>query len=146
MALGVPNVKSYAQPVTCLAIIKTNTETLHVNFCHNREKHPEFRGEIKDLKKVVKEQEKKQEKAESEFNVFKAARERAANSFFNVMRPRLRKQNYIKYVDKSALDKDILILKKALANKIPLNEDADWEFPYIIERQKRANVDILSLV
>ena len=60
--------------------------------------------------------------------------EKAANSFFNVMRSRLRKQNYIKYVDKSALDKDLLILKKALANKIPSNEDADWEFPYIIER------------
>ena len=60
--------------------------------------------------------------------------------------PRLRKQNYIKYVDRSAIDKDLLILKKALANKIPLNEDADWELPYIIERYKRANVDILSLV
>ena len=40
----------------------------------------------------------------------------------------------------------LLILKKALANKIPLNEDAEWELPYIIERYKRANVDILSLV
>ena len=60
--------------------------------------------------------------------------------------PRLRKQNYIKYVDRSAIDKDLFILKKALANKIPLNEDANWELPYIIERYKRANVDILSLV
>ena len=39
-----------------------------------------------------------------------------------------------------------LILKKALANKIPVNEDSEWELPYIIERYKRANVDILSLV
>ena len=39
-----------------------------------------------------------------------------------------------------------LILKKALANKIPLNEDSEWELPYIIERYKRANDDILSLV
>ena len=30
MAPGVPNAKSYAQPVTCLAIIKTNAETLLV--------------------------------------------------------------------------------------------------------------------
>ena len=36
----------------------------------------------------------------------------------------------------------LLILKKALANKIPLNEDAEWELPYIIERYKRANVEI----
>ena len=67
-------------------------------------------------------------------------------AFFSVMQPRLRKQNYIKYVDRSAIDKDLFILKKALANKIPSNEDADWELPYIIERYKRANVDILSLV
>ena len=40
----------------------------------------------------------------------------------------------------------LLILKKALANKIPLNEDVEWELPYIIERYKRANVDILSLM
>ena len=40
----------------------------------------------------------------------------------------------------------LLILKKALANKIPLNEDAEWELPYIIERYKRAKVEIFSLV
>ena len=51
-----------------------------IDFCHNRDKHPEFRAEIQDLKEVVKELEKKQEKAKSEFDVFKAARERAANS------------------------------------------------------------------
>ena len=30
MALGLPDAKSYVQPVTRLAVIKTNTETLHV--------------------------------------------------------------------------------------------------------------------
>ena len=40
----------------------------------------------------------------------------------------------------------LLILKKASTNKILLNEDAEWELPYIIERYKRTNVDILSLV
>ena len=50
------------------------------------------------------------------------------------------------YIDRSALDKDLLIHKKALANKIPLNEDADWELPYIIKHYKQANADILSLV
>lgn len=63
------------------------------------------------------------------------------------MRPRLRKQNHIKYVDRSALDKDLMILKKALGNKIPLDERMDWELPYIIiERYKRSNVDIFSPV
>ena len=63
-----------------------------------------------------------------------------------MMRPGLRKQNHIKYVDRSALDKDLMILKKALGNKIPLDERMDWELPYIIERYKRSNVDIFSPV
>ena len=37
-----------------------------------------------------------------------------------------------------------MILKKALGNKIPLSEVSDWEMPYIVERYKRANVDIFS--
>ena len=40
-------------------------------------------------------------------------------SFFGVMLPRMKKQNAVKYVDMSALDRD---LNKALGNKIPLNE------------------------
>ena len=54
--------------------------------------------------------------------------------------------DHIKYVDQSALDKDLMILKKALGNKIPLDERMDWELPYIIERYKRSNVDIFSPV
>lgn len=52
-----------------------------VEFCRNRDKHPELQAEIQDLKKVVKELKKKQEKAKSDFDVFKAAREGAASSF-----------------------------------------------------------------
>jgi hypothetical protein len=39
-----------------------------------------------------------------------------------------------------------MILKKAVGNKIPLDERMDWELPYIIERYKRSNVDIISPV
>ena len=53
--------------------------------------------------KVVKELEKRQQKAKREFDVFKAARERAARSFFGLMQPRLKKQNAVKYVDTNAL-------------------------------------------
>lgn len=116
-----------------------------ISQCKNRDKHPEVKAEIQDLKKVIKDMEKKNEKSKNEYDVFKAARERAANGFFAIMRPRLRKQNHIKYVDRSALDKDLLILKKALGNKIPLDERLDWELPYIIERYQRANVDIYKL-
>ena len=44
--------------------------------------------------------------------MFNAARERTTNSFLSVMQPRLRKQNYIKYVDRSVLDKDLLLRRK----------------------------------
>ena len=44
--------------------------------------------------------------------MFNAAREGTTNSFFSVMQPRLRKQNYIKYVDRSVLDKDLLLRRK----------------------------------
>ena len=73
VALGVPNAKSYAQPVTRLAIIKTNAATLHVNIVKvlTFVKHPEFRAEIQDLTKVVKDLEKMQR------HVSIAARERA---------------------------------------------------------------------
>ena len=62
--------------------------------------------------------------------------------FFAVMRPRLRKQNPIKYIDKSALDKDLLVLKKALGNKIPLSESRDWELPFVIELFKHSNIEV----
>ena len=64
MALGVPNAKSYAQPVTSLNKNKCrNAPCKHckgIVFCHNRDKHPEFRAEIQDLAKVVKDLEKMQ--------------------------------------------------------------------------------------
>ena len=65
----------------------------------------------------------------------------AASSFFffAVMKPRLRKQSQIKYVDRSALDKDQLVLKEALGNKILLNESRDGELAHIIERSKHTN-------
>ena len=44
--------------------------------------------------------------------MFNAAREGTTNSFFSVMQPRLRKQNYIKYVDRSVIDKDLLLRRK----------------------------------
>ena len=94
-----------------------NKERKGVEFCHNRDKHRELCSEIQDLKTVVKELENKQQKSKTEFDVFKAARERAASSFFGVVQPWLNKQNTIKYVDRNALDRDHMTLKEALANK-----------------------------
>lgn len=63
------------------------------------------------------------------------------------MRQRLQQQNALKYVERIALDKDLLILlilKKALGNKIPVDELPDWEFLWLIERFKNS-VDIVFL-
>lgn len=122
----------------------SNGECKGVVFCNMRDKHPELKSEIVELKRMQKDLEKKQEKAKAEYDTFKAARERAANSFFSIMRPRLRSQNPMRYIDRQALDKDLLILKKALGNKIPIDERQDWELPYVIERFKRSNVDIYA--
>ena len=41
------------------------------------------------------------------------------------MRPRLGKQNRAKYFERSALDRDLMILQRALKNKVPLDESND---------------------
>ena len=112
---------------------------LGVHSCKLPAKHPEINKELQELKNLIKEFKKKEVKAKNDLEIFSSARQRAASSFFAVMRPCLRKQNQIKYIDRSALDKDLLVLKKALGNKIPLNESTDWELPHIIERFKHTN-------
>lgn len=105
--------------------------------CMASEKHPEAKSEIVELQRLVKELEKKEKKAKEDFDSFKLARERSMNSFFAAMRPRLRRQNEGRYVDRFALDKDLVILKRILNNKVPLTTERDWEFPHQIEQYKR---------
>ena len=52
------------------------------------------------------------------------------------MRPRLRKQNPAKYVDRSALERDLMILQRALKKKDPLEETYDWRLANAIEEYK----------
>ena len=58
------------------------------------------------------------------------------------MIPRLRKQNPIKYIDRSALDKDLQVLKKSVGNNIPLSEYRDWELPFVIELFKHSSIEV----
>ena len=114
----------------------------------NNSSMPSTQKSIKPLqqrKTLFKDLEKKEAKAKSDLELFSSARERAASSYFPVTRPRLRKQNPIKYIDRSAQDKDLLVLKKALGNKIPLNESRDWELPFVIERFKHSNIEVSYL-
>ena len=43
------------------------------------------------------------------------------------------------------LDRDLITLKKALNNKIPVGEEIDWQLPLIIEEFARRNIQPLQL-
>ena len=62
------------------------------------------------------------------------------------MRPRPKKQNAMKYAgtDRIVLDRDLLTLRKALCNKIPVNENEDWKLLMIIEGYKNNMVSPLK--
>ena len=84
-------------------------------------------------------------KAKSDHDVFATSRQRAKSSFFAIMRPRLRKQNPAKYVDRSALERDLMILQRALKKKDPLEETYDWRLANAIEEYKHRIVDPLQV-
>ena len=98
-------------------------------------------AEIRTLQHELRELEQKYAKAKSDHEVFNASRQRAKSSFFAIMRPRLRKQNAAKYLDRSALDRDLMILERALRDKVPLEETYDWRLPSIIGEYKHRIVD-----
>lgn len=110
------------------------------NICRLPEKHPELQNDIRELQKDLKELEKKYNHAKSDNEIFVASRQRAHSSFFHVMRPRLKRQNQPKYLDRHALDRDLQILQRALSNQIPPNEEMDWQLPFLIEQYGR-NID-----
>ena len=121
----------------------SNPTSMDMNNCGASEKHPESKIEITELRKLIKGLQKKEAKASEELQSFKLAKERLVNSFFAVMRPRLRRQNEGRYVDRCSLDKDLILLKKIFNNKIPIDTSRDWEMPFLIERYRRGlpNVD-----
>ena len=112
------------------------------NNCKIREKHPEMKAKISSLQAELKELQKQHEKQRSELERFVAAREKSKSSFFSVMRNRLRLQNLPKYSDRLKLDKDLLVLQRALRNEVPKwdPEEGDWQLPIIIEQFHHAKV------
>ena len=59
------------------------------------------------------------------------------------MRPRLKIRNLIKYSDRVSLDRDLLILEKALNGKVPVFDTSeDWQLPVLIEQYRNRNVDV----
>lgn len=116
-----------------------NQACCSIENCNLRSKHSEIKSAMTELQQQIGSLEKKSEKSKNEFLAFKAARDKACNSFFAIMRPRLKKQNVMKYAgtDQILLDRDLMTLKKALNNnKVPVNESDDWRLPMIIEEFK----------
>ena len=113
-----------------------------INNCKIREKHPEIKNKISSLQAELKELQKQHEKQSSELEKFMASREKSKSSFFSVMRNRLRLQNLPKYTDRLRLDKDLLVLQRALRNQVPQwkPEEGDWQLPMIIEQYHHAKV------
>ena len=100
-----------------------------------------------ELQDLIKSLERREQKSKDDLLSFKTTCEKASNSFFAIMRPRLRKANAMKYAgtDRLLLDKDFMTLKKALGNKIPFDENSDWhKSPFIIEEFQRNTITLLQ--
>ena len=111
--------------------------------CGLRDKHPELKLKISELQKEIKRLQQEHCDAESKLKAFCESRVKASTSFFAVMRPRLKVRNLIKYSDRVSLDRDLLILEKALNGKIPeFDASEDWRLPILIEQYRNRNVDI----
>ena len=111
--------------------------------CGLRGKHPELKEKISELQKEIKRLQQEHSDAESKLKAFCESRTKASTSFFAVMRPRLKVRNLIKYSDRVSLDRDLLILEKALNGKIPeFDASEDWQLPVLIEQYRNRNVDV----
>ena len=115
---------------------------LDINACKIKEKHPEHKAEISQLQREIRSLENKAQEEEAHLKGFTAARERAKSSFFYVMRPRLKKQNQVKYSNRSRLDRDLIILQRAIKKVPDWSEGEDWRLPLIIEQYENSNVNI----
>ena len=108
--------------------------------CGLRGKHPELKEKISELQKEIKRLQEEHSDAESKLEAFCESRTKASTSFFAVMRPILKVRNLIKYSDRVALDRDLLILEKALNRKIPeFDASEDWQLPVLIEQYRNKN-------
>lgn len=111
--------------------------------CGLRDKHPELKEKMSGLQKEIKQLQQEHSDAESKLKAFCESRKKASTSFFAVMRPRLKARNLIKYSDRVSLDRDLLILEKALTGKVPeFDMSEDWQVPVLIEQYRNRNVDV----
>lgn len=106
-------------------------------YCQLKDKHPELKKEITEGQKIVTSLKKNLNHARQELEEFKCKLAKARGNFFSIMRPRLKQIDPIKYISRQALDKDLLVLQRALGKNIPPEAD-DWKLGHIIECYKRS--------
>ena len=94
-----------------------------IDSCKLKDKHPEHKMKVNELQRDIKLLENQAAEEEANIKILASARERAKTSFFGLMQPRLKGQNLLKYGSgkRTHLDPDLLILQRALNNKVP-----DW--------------------
>ena len=86
---------------------------------------------VNELQREIKSRQSQAAEEEENIKHLASARERTKASFFAVMRPRLKAQDLLKYGTgkRTQLDRDLLILQRALNNKVPdWPESQDWNF------------------
>lgn len=123
-----------------------NLPCTDIDSCKIKEKHPEHKTAINELQREIKRLESQFTEEEANFKSLASARERAKTSFFAVMRPRLRAQNLVKYGSgkRIQLDRDLLVLHRAMNNRIPeWSEGEDWKLPLIIEQFENSQLKSL---
>lgn len=103
--------------------------------CKLKDKHPELGKSISETQKMLTLLRKNKETAKQTLDQFIMQLQRSRGNFFAIMRPRLKRLNPVKYLNRQELDKDLLYLQKALENKIP-PESEDWRLPYLIDTSK----------
>jgi len=114
--------------------------------CKVREKHPEYRANIQELQRTIKNLEQQSADEEANIKGLRTARERAKLSFFAIMRLRLRAQNLIKYASRKRLqlDRDLLALQRALNNRVrKWGVEEDWRLPKILEQFQNSQLKAL---
>ena len=92
---------------------------------------------VNELQREIKSLQSQAAEEEENIKHLASARERTKASFFAVMRPRLKAQDLLKYGTgkRTQLDRDLLILQRALNNKVPdWPENQDWKLPLIIDQ------------
>ena len=107
----------------------------NIDFCKIKDKHPDQEMRVNELQREIKWLQSQAAEEEENIKRLASAQERAKTSFFAVMGPRLKAQNLLQYGTgkRIQLSRDLLILQRALNNKVPdWPESQDWKLPLII--------------